>query len=111
MLRLILARDLVRLRTPQVLVDPLPLVPAGAIGRVIKIGPAFVALVDFRPKYGPIDVKLDDLERATVFDLLPLGVRRVGRAFGNWLIGGPAIAGAALIGALAGRAVSHLLGC
>src|SRR5229473_6482230 len=106
MLRLILARDHVRLLTLQVLAAPVHAVPAGAIGRVIKVGPTG-ALVDFRPKYPPIPVNLTDLERASVVDLLPRGLQRLGRAFGRWMIAGPSLAGAAIIGALAGRLVSH----
>jgi hypothetical protein len=110
MVQLIIARDLVRLRNLQVLAEPLPAVPAGVVGRVIKVGPTG-ALVDFRPKHAPISVNFADLERASVLDLLPIGAQRVGRAFGRWLIAGPSLAGAALIGALVGRFVSHLFGC
>jgi hypothetical protein len=61
---LILARDRVRLRSPQPLADgpggePGGLVPAGVIGEVINVGPTG-ALVRWRGKYPPIQVNLRD---------------------------------------------------
>jgi hypothetical protein len=46
-----------------------------------------------------------------MLDLMPRGLQRMGGAFGRWMIAGPSLAVAAVIGALAERLVSHFFGC
>jgi hypothetical protein len=83
-------------------------VPAGVIGWVINVGPTG-ALVRWHGKYPPIAVNLSNLERASLLDLLPLWVHRVGRAFGRGLVATVSFAGGAVVGALADRLARHLL--
>jgi len=104
----IIARDYVRLKIAQPLAEPLGVVPAGVIGSVITVGPTG-ALVRWHGKYPPIPVSLGNLERASVLDLMPLWVRRVGRAFARGLVATVAFAGGAVVGALADRLARRLL--
>lgn len=83
---LILTRDWARLRTLQLRADPLPPIPAGAIGKVLKTGPE-AALVRFR-HFGSTNVPYDDLERASKIDLLPVAAQPLARRFGVWVLGG-----------------------
>lgn len=100
---LILTRDWVKLRTLQVLAEPLPVVPAGAVGQVLTIGPTG-ALVRFR-KYPATSVNFRDLERASFVDLLPIGAQPVARLFGGWLVRALGIAITAVITLLVARAL------
>ncbi len=83
---LILTRDWAKLRTLQLRADPLPPIPAGAIGKVLKTGPE-AALVRFR-HFGPTNVRYDDLERASKIDLLPVAAQPLVRRLGVWVLGG-----------------------
>lgn len=104
----IISRDYVRLRMAQPLAEPLGTVPAGVIGWVITVGPTG-ALVHWHGKYPPIPVSLSNLEPASLLDLLPLWVHRVGRAFGRGIVATGSFAGGAVIGVLADRLARHLL--
>jgi hypothetical protein len=79
-----LTRDWVKVRTLQILAEPFPGIPAGAIGQVITVGPD-AALVRFRD-YPPSAVKFSDLERASFVDLLPLAAQPIARRFGVGLL-------------------------
>ena len=67
---LILTRDWVRLRQLQVLAEPLGVIPAGAVGRVIGVGPE-AALIRFDRKYPPTYVKFSQLDRSSSFGRCP----------------------------------------
>lgn len=99
---LILTRDWVRLRTLQVLAEPLPVVPAGSVGQVLTIGPTG-ALVRFR-KYPATTVNFRDLERASFVDLLPIAARPLVRAVGGWVVAALGVAITAAITLLIARA-------
>ena len=85
------------------LADPLPPVPAGAIGQVLTIGPTG-AMVRFR-KYPATTVNFRDLERASLVDLLPIGAQSLARAFGGWVVAALGVAITAAITLLVARAL------
>lgn len=105
---LILTRDWVRLRSPQVLAQPLPVVPVGAIGQVLTIGPTG-ALVRFR-KYPATSVNFRDLERASFVDLLPIAAQPLARAFGGWVMAALGVAFVAAITAAITLLVERAVG-
>lgn len=94
---------------PQTLAEPLGVIPAGAVGQVLTVGPTG-ALVRFQGKYPATPINLRDLERASYIDLLPVAARPVTRRLGGWLGAGLGVALVAVITLLVERIVIHFFG-
>lgn len=107
-MRLILARDRVKLVRPQTFerhgAEP-GVIPAGTIGDARTSGPDG-ALVEFGGTYPPSNVHVRDLVHANLLDLLPRGLRAAGRWFGGRISSGVRIAAAAVIGGGVGAVVA-----